>query len=921
MKRLLCIWVLLLLSPFSIFAQSDTLQAKYLVVKADSLFENANYDVASSLYQKAQGIYRKEAAYLSLSQTQNKLAECYAKQGKYEAALDLANQNLEVTEQHLGKGSLSEANAFNTIGLVQLNKGRDDLALQSFEKALQIYKGQYPDGKNLQVAQIYSNIGLVYWDTDNHDLAKEYQLQALDIRKTLLGDKHVLIGASYNDLGLIESSSYLRKAQKYYEKALTIYQASYGDNHPKVANAYLNLANIYSQEGDYEKALKDFFLSVDIYQAVYGENHPNEGFVYNLIGQTYEGMGNWELAESYQTQALEVYVKNYGVKHPKIANTKNLLSELYAQQGLNQKSLELAQEAIIANSEAFSSTDFYENPTIEASFFSPTLVLSSLQLKARAFEGIHYGKTLKFRDLEMSLNTLMLADQLLAQIRQTRNSKKDKIALGVTAASIYEDAIRICLAMSEVTLNQKKYWKLAFEFSEKSKGAVLLSAVSDTEAKKFASIPEELLEEERELKAIISALEQQRAETADPNLADEYREKLFQANQRYTAFIKKLESDYPSYYNLKFNINIANVSQIQQGLDDETALVSYFLADADQQVYQFVITAKKFEVNSTPMHTKFRNYQIGMQNGLLYKAKEVYELSASALYKQLFPRKLPAMAKKLIVIPTGNLSAIPFEALLTKKVKELDMPYEQWPFLIKKYSVSYYVSATLFVQNMNKKGAMTKEKLALFSPLSFEGADGFGQGREGLVPLPGTEAEVKDISSTCEKRSVAYNLFMKEGAQESVLKSDLIKQFSILHFATHGLVNQDAPELSRIFFAHPSDQEDGNLNAAEIYSLATDASLVVMSACQTGLGKITKGEGMIGLSRAWMYAGVQNQIVSFWTVSDESTAQLLSDFYKVLFSNSERSYAEALHQAKLDMISQQRFADPYFWSAFVLIGK
>jgi CHAT domain-containing protein len=141
-----------------------------------------------------------------------------------------------------------------------------------------------------------------------------------------------------------------------------------------------------------------------------------------------------------------------------------------------------------------------------------------------------------------------------------------------------------------------------------------------------------------------------------------------------------------------------------------------------------------------------------------------------------------------------------------------------------------------------------------------------------------------------------------------------------LHFATHGIVDEKSPELSRIFLQSDSDTEDGNLFTGEIYNLELNANLVTLSACQTGLGKISKGEGVIGLSRALVYAGAKSIIVSFWSVADESTAQLMTDFYRQMLEHPKSNYSENLRNAKLNLMKTDKYKSPYYWAPFVLIG-
>jgi CHAT domain-containing protein len=158
-------------------------------------------------------------------------------------------------------------------------------------------------------------------------------------------------------------------------------------------------------------------------------------------------------------------------------------------------------------------------------------------------------------------------------------------------------------------------------------------------------------------------------------------------------------------------------------------------------------------------------------------------------------------------------------------------------------------------------------------------------------------------------------------ATEAAIKDKNLKNFALVHFATHGIVDEVNPELSRIFLQSDSKSEDGNLFSGEIYNLQFGAELVTLSACQTGLGKLSKGEGVIGLSRALTYAGAKRIVVSFWSVADESTSVLMTDFYKNILQKQDQNFSQALRQAKLQLISNHQYAAPYYWAPFILIGN
>ena len=188
------------------------------------------------------------------------------------------------------------------------------------------------------------------------------------------------------------------------------------------------------------------------------------------------------------------------------------------------------------------------------------------------------------------------------------------------------------------------------------------------------------------------------------------------------------------------------------------------------------------------------------------------------------------------------------------------------------------------------------------------------------MELPGTESEVKAISQLFSSKNFKSTVLTRQDADEKKIKDGTLKNFSYLHFATHGIVDETNPDLSRIYLHTTSESEDGNLYSGEIYNMDLNANLVTLSACQTGLGKISKGEGVIGLSRALVYAGSKNIIVSFWSVADQSTESLMKIFYREVLNSPPQNFSHSLREAKLHLINDSKYSSPYFWAPFILIG-
>ncbi|MBY0425149.1 MAG: CHAT domain-containing protein, partial [Cytophagales bacterium] len=224
-------------------------------------------------------------------------------------------------------------------------------------------------------------------------------------------------------------------------------------------------------------------------------------------------------------------------------------------------------------------------------------------------------------------------------------------------------------------------------------------------------------------------------------------------------------------------------------------------------------------------------------------------------------------------------------------------------------------SAQLWYNAMLKKeNELLEPSIFLCAPVKFK----------TLAYLPGTENEVKEIGQLFENKHFKNVSYTFKEASEFRIKSDALKKFQFLHLATHGLVNSRKPELSAVFLSPDSSnksKEDGMLYSGEIYNLDIKADLVTLSACETGLGKVSKGEGVIGLTRALFYAGANNMLVSLWTVSDSSTSELMKLFYSYLLNEKGIGYPKGLSLAKMELIKNSSFSAPYYWASFVLIGK
>jgi CHAT domain-containing protein len=831
-------------------------------------------------------------------QFEAKKAELLITQGKLSEA--------ETILTSLQKKNLSEyqrAIALTTAGSLNMNKGRFDLALENLLASVELFqKSGKQDSR--ESAQNLATLAILYNTTGKYSQAEDNGLLALQMRQKLFGENSEETAASLNDLGLVYTSIDPDKALEYYDKALPIYESLYGKQHPKIAIANTNSGFVYKQLKLYGDAITNFENALLIWKAIYPNGHPNEAFVLSNLGQTYDKMGNNKTALEYLEKALSVYRKFYGVKHPDISSTLNQIGILKWKENKFDESIYTFQQALIANVSSFNDSDIKKNPPIR-NFYSGYVLLYSLRWKAQAMESKYYSKTLKFDDLKSALSCLFTCDTLIDDIRHHSTDESDKISLGEQANEVYEDGVRIAHSMSDMTTDAKHYRETSFYFAEKSKSAVLQESIAEANAKSFAGIPQNLVEEEKAIKSTITFLSQKLSQKPSAEEEKYLRESLFNLNHEYDDFVKKLEKEFPNYYNLKFNQTTPTVGNLQKTLGRNSAIVSYFIAEKSKRIYQFIITAKKFSIRNLTLPDEFDRTLKGFTNSLLYSNLKIYQSTGDQLRRVLIPH-FPHSITDIIIVPSGKLSTLPFEALPEQKKKAQD--FQHTPFVVKRFALSYEFSAGLIAQK-SKINQSDPASIFLCAPIQFPEAD-------QLNDLPATDQEVMTIAQLFNNGPafVAKN----QEANETKVKSGDLKKYSYIHFATHGIVDETSPELSRIFL-NTIDHEDGHLFTGEIYNLDLDAKLTVLSACQTGLGRLSKGEGVIGLSRALIYAGSENLIVSFWSVADESTALLMTDFYKKHLQQKQ-SFRMALQQAKIKMINEGKFSSPYYWAPFVMIG-
>ncbi|MFC2126381.1 CHAT domain-containing protein, partial [Bacteroidota bacterium] len=563
-----------------------------------------------------------------------------------------------------------------------------------------------------------------------------------------------------------------------------------------------------------------------------------------------------------------------------------------------------------------------------------------------ALTGIN-NEYLHLDKLEKNMGSISDYDQLIDIMIQGYINEDDQFALAhrtkyhrlIAVDQILGNRRRYTARTSETRIDQLDE---AFYYIEKTKALVLMSSMSESEAIINTQIPAELVQQEQELQHKIRISNRDIVITN----SQESKNELRRLKSELRDLKNQLAKTYPRYNKSRYSLDIAGLSEIKETLDDKTALISY--STSPDNMIIFIITSSKIEYKVINLTDDEIIKQVkAFRNSILYRSDEALVVSGKELFDKLIP-KLNKEIDKLIIIPDGELATIPFEALLSEKVPKRELgTYVNYPFMILNYQISYAFSGTLYLQNQKGEQYSESNKFLGFAPVFSDGSEegivrnstldamqssgeldenrtrGVLRNGKYINPIPSTETEVNNLYDLFDQKGFSAKVFTHDRASESTLKTEDLNQYKFIHFATHGMVNEKHPELSGLLFAQTTDQDDdGMLYSGEIYNLDINADLVSLSACETGLGKVVTGEGVVGLSRAFTYAGTKNLLVSYWKVSDESTSILMQDFYRnALDSETKMTYGAALRTAKLNMINKGTYIHPYYWSPFVIIGN
>ena len=871
----------------------------------------------------------------------------YWQLGDSQKALEYYSQALPL--RRLVADREGEAITLNAIGLAYNHLGKLHEALDYLHQSLALYR---TIGDRQNVGTTLNNMGLSYFQLGEWQKALAYHNEALSNAR-MIGDRGLEATALQNAGYIYWQLGEDHEALEYYDEALPLRRAT-GDRNGE-SNTLNNIGLVYKSMGDMQKSLEYFNQALSLVRVL--GNRRGEALTLLNIGTVYKSLGEPQKAVDFFNQGL-LLLRTLGDR----LNEAITLSQI----GASYSSLGKWKEGLIYLEEALSLHRVVGDRVNEA---------ATLRNIARAERD--GGR------LDVARNQIEAALDIVESTRSKFVSQQLRTSFSASRQEYYELYIDLLMRMHR-NQPFAGYDAAALQASERARARSLLDILTESRADIREGVDPVLLERERRLQRELSVKSEWLTRLLGGKHTEEQKTTASKELEIVLAEYKEVQSQIriksPRYAALTQPQPLSLKEIQQQVLDDETLLLEYALGE--ERSYLWAVTTTDISAFELPKRADIellgrriyellaaRNVRIKFETpekrrNRIAKADAEYSEAAGTLSKMLLePVKGQMKNRRLLIVADGVLQYIPFAALPSPQETRKATPSKLTPLLVSHEVVSLPSASTLAVLRRELVGhkkapritavladpvfdkddervkmSKLKTSLAKESTGTFKGrsdtrtpqtelirsARDFGLIDDAFyfprLPSTGREAEaIVAVTPPAYSRKAVDFAASKANARDAVLG-----QYRYIHFATHALINSTHPELSGIVLSlvdeHGADQ-DGFLLLHEIYNLKLPAEMVVLSGCKTALGKEIKGEGLIGFTRGFMYAGAARVLVSLWDINDESTAALMSRLYRQMVGEHRLSPAAALRAAQLSVWRSKRWQAPYHWAGFVLQGE
>ncbi len=755
---------------------------------------------------------------------------------------------------------------------------------KEYEKSNKLYLDIIEAGiDQARVAQSYSRLGVYYNAMGDYYKAEDYLKKGISILEErqdyskLINNYNNLYGVYYN-----QGAKASLKSKEILDRILALESEGLITIRPsRKSEIYTRYASYYTKNEtrDFEKARDYHFKNLALLKRAHilDKNctiYANLSDLYNVTKK--------DSAYYYIQQTLKNCPENAGYSN-------HHLSQYYRYRGDFDNALKYIQESLtISTGIKNTKTTVLAYADIEKTKNKNYLFTAFVE-KARVLEQL-YQVHKDTHYLSLALENILMADTLVDLILEESSDKRSQLHWRDKGSSLYTQGVGICKLLNQLDT--------AFYFIEKNKALILTSGI--TTKVKNKQLPNAIQKRERDLKKEILHLETTIAQTENITLQKEKQETLFNLKIAYQDLTDSIDTNFPWYSKSTLKDHLTTINEVKSNLNDHNAIISYIWGinqeNQKESVYGMYIDATLtdiFEVKTVDALKKhISQYRTSISKPFqTTNDQKNYQASAQALFNNLIPSKTIKEAiqnKELLIIPDGELQYVPFESLLVSN--------DPTDYFIKSNQINYSYSVSFSKSNEAIQRTNTNEFTG-FAPITFS--------YDNLPALTKSNIEISAIKSRID----GITFIEKEATKENFLtRSNTSK---IIHLATHA----DASSNPWIAFS------DTKLQAHELYSYQNNAELVVLSACNTSVGDIFSGEGVMSLARGFFYAGANTVVSSLWETNDKMTAEIMDSFYSYIKEGASKS--DALHLAKLDYINTSDLSkqSPYYWAPCILIGE
>ncbi len=842
------------------------------------------------------------------------LAWFYFKSGDFRASRNQFLITLEELRNQTTIDSFSVFTIIDGIGKTYLQMGEYEQALNYFQES----KNWLPYKATTNYRPRFRNYFLLLYQSR---LGETYLTQNKEL------PSHFNDSLAYRHLKLVISSLESQDKASYVKSML--------------ATNYRRISKIFISRKETDSAL--YYLD----QTLELENPENPEVIntYQQFGKAHLLNKDYKKAMLYYQKSYEILKKTYPHKNYRVASVLLDMGNLHKAKLDISTALKYYQKALVEVApNFFDSSHVAKNPNIfqEQGIYEQVL-LDLLVSKAKALGSI-YLKNGQQSQLLTALRTYKLAALLVQRMQVSFQDIESKLFLAEQSQSIFQGAIHLAYEAYRRGIEEVQPIEEIYYYMERNKSSLLRESFQGAQAQNYINLPDSLLQQEASIKRKRYLLKeklrdaQENPEENQERIA-KLKKQLFDLQQRQEKLQTYLQTEYPEYYNLKFGSPLLSLQETQEKIRSKNSvLVEYFFGP--DQLYILGISGKRVVLDKIPLDQKLlevlARFVTKDKSGYYFNYDTIrnadeafhqqFTRDAHFLYEKLLVSILaksgPSGQNKLIIVPDGLLSYLPFDVLLTQAAQLEGPNYAPLPFLIKKYVIQYGYSATLLFKNTPQDQIARHHMLSYcgFAPLYGDSRQNPSRSRRPRAWNP--REKVSYLHHNKEEVAFAQEVMGGQGFYDRQATKQNFLAYAdkarIIHLSMHAFVDEREAHSAGLLFAKDSNTYEF-LSLYELYGINLHADLAVLSACETGQGQYVQGAGVLSLGHTFRYAGCSSIVMSHWPADDETAFNLMRQYFWYLKQGKNKD--EALQAAKLDFLNQAgSLSHPYFWANFVFIG-